>query len=564
MESAVTKSHDLAHIPLGAIVTGNNPRQFFCPTAMEELIASVRQKGVIQPICLNVLEGGKYQIIAGERRYRAALEVYGAEGTIPAIVTSVDSSEADSMALIENAIRENMSPTEEAVAAGKMLAKNNNNRDETAAELGWHVSKLNRRLALLNLVAEAMTALNERRIMLGHAELLAAVPQDKQTKALETITAMKMPVQQVKELLAKASTAFESAIFDTARCASCQYNSEQQSALFTEAIESGRCTNQSCYDTKTRVRIEEIRDEVSQEVQTVKVIEIGDTSTTVCLTKDGGLGVGAEQFDACLACSKFGATVSAIPGEEGKIERSVCFDSDCHRKMVAERVKSEKANQSSSKENEGQTTPVTETETAPASATSKAKGTGTQKKASDLSERVKEYRRKQVWEPAVKRELVSQQDKARAFVLDLLLSGDAGKPDHMILVKLFGKITGGDYPVSAKEEGYPEKPYGLDSDQQSKLFAAAGVSAVGAIAEKRLKKLLGFLETDLGKYWKINQDFLSLLTKSEIESVCKNVGIDAVIKDFAKVIGGKKEEAIKTILNAEFDFEGAVPSMLKY
>lgn len=560
MQTAAATQPSFAHIPLSQIITGNNPRRYFDQSEMAELAASVRAKGVIQPISVNVVADGKYMIIAGERRFRAAC---AAElTTIPAIINKVDEGEAEAMALVENIIRANMSPTEEAVAAGKVLAKNNNDRDETARELGWLVSKLNRRLALLNLVPEVMDALNERRILLGHAELLAAVPQDKQPKALQTIIAMDWSVQKVREQLLNLSTAFKDAIFDTAGCEACKYNSERQGTLFTESIETGRCTDGECYKTKTRQRIEAIRDEVIEEVQNVKIIEIGDATTYVTLTADGALGVGSEQHEACLACANYGATVSALPGEEGKVERSVCFDADCHRKKVAERVKTEKAaNQPIASKEKGQGASTT----AATKATTSGKKAGSEKKASELSERVKEYRRKQVWEPAAKKELASQLDKARAFVLDLFLTGDAGKADHLNLSKLFGKISGSeDYPVSARAEGYPEKPYSLDPDQQDKLFAAVAVSTVGSIEVKRLQKLLGFLEADLGKHWKIDQDFLSLLTKSEIEAVCKSVGLDTAVKDFSKVMTGKKDEAIQTILKADFQFEGAVPSLLNY
>lgn len=559
MQTAAEPQTSFAHIPLSQIIAGNNPRRYFDADEMSELIASIRHKGVIQPISVNLVADGKYQIIAGERRYRAACAADLT--TIPAIINNVDEGEAEAMSLVENIIRANMSPTEEAVAAGKVLARNNNDRDETARELGWPVSKLTRRLALLNLVPEVMDALNERRILLGHAELLAAVPQDKQSKALQTIIAMDWSVLKVKEQLLNLSTAFKDAIFDTAGCAACKYNSERQGTLFTESIETGRCTDGECYKAKTRQRIEAIRDEVSEEVPNVKIIEIGDATTCVSLTADGALGVGSEQHEACLACANYGATVSALPGEEGKVERSVCYDADCHRKKVAERVKAEKAASHVPSKEKGQGASAT----AATKATSSGKKAGSEKKASELSERVKEYRRKQVWEPAVKKELASQLDKARAFVLDLFLTGDAGKVDHLNLSKLFGKISGSeDYPMSARAEGYPEKPYSLDPDQQDKLFAAVAVSAVGSIEVKRLQKLLGFLETDLGKHWRIDQDFLSLLTKSEIEAVCKSVGLDAAVKDFTKVMTGKKDEAIQTILKADFQFEGAVPSLLNY
>ncbi len=544
---------DFDRIPLTQIILGLNPRKYFDPAELQELTESVRAKGVIQPIVVNRTSDDQFKIIAGERRYKAACAAELVE--IPAIIMEVDDDEAESLALIENVQRADMSPTEETVAAGKILTKHNNDRDETARVLGWHISKLNRRLALLNLVPEAMDALNERRILLGHAELLAAVPQDKQVKALQTITTAALTVPQVKELLVKVSTKFSDAIFDTTQCGGCEYNSDRQGSLFTEAIETGRCTNAECYKDKTRQHIETIRTDLGEEVPNVKIIEVGDASSFVSVTADGNLGIGAEQYEACLGCANYGATVSALPGEEGKVEKSVCFDPDCHRKMVVANV-SATTQASTSKE---------KSKTAGAKTSGDGKTAKRGKNPAALSEKVKEYRRKQVWEHAVKIELGRQLDKARAFVLDLFLSGDAGKADRQALCNLYGTISGGDeYPISSIGEGYPEKPFALDPDQQDSLFSAAAVSAVRAIDEKRLQKLLAFLDTDLGKHWKIDQEFLSLLTKSEIEAVCKNVGLDTAVKDFSKVMAGKKEEAIQTILKADFPFEGVVPSLVGY
>jgi len=76
--------------------------------------------------------------------------------------------------------------------------------------------------------------------------------------------------------------------------------------------------------------------------------------------------------------------------------------------------------------------------------------------------------------------------------------------------------------------------------------------------------LLAFLDTDLGQHWTVNSDFLMLLTKSEIEAVCTDIGLAAEMKDFKKVVGGKKDEAIKAIMASGFDFTGKVPSFLAY
>ncbi len=173
----VAVQDEMRHIPLALIVPGKNPRRHFDPQKMGELVKSIRIKGVIQPVCLRPI-GEKFEIVAGERRVRAALAVYGPEGEIPAIVKELSDNEAEEDALIENTIRDDMSVTEEARAAGKVLARCKGDRDEAARVLAWPMPKLARRLALLELTEEVMDALDERKIQTGHAELLATVPKE--------------------------------------------------------------------------------------------------------------------------------------------------------------------------------------------------------------------------------------------------------------------------------------------------------------------------------------------------------------------------------------------------
>lgn len=544
-------------LPLSLIAPGNNPRKHFDQNELNELSSSIREKGVIQPILVRPVEGG-FQIVAGERRYRASLMAFGEDGEIPAFVKDMTDQEAEESALIENTLRADMSVTEEAVAAGKVLERHAGNRDEAAAALGWPMSKLTRRLALLNLTEEVMVALNERKIMVGHAELLAALPQEKQNKPLENIITRNLSVQQVRDFLVKATTEFSKAMFDTTACTTCHHNSSHQGELFSVSVEKGRCTNSDCFKAKTAEKLTTIKAEVEEEFPNVRLIEVGDPATYVSITADGSLGVGAEQMDACKGCGNYGATISAIPGEEGKVERGICFDASCHQKKVAARIKAEKAATS-----ETAAAPTTKQGT---TGTSKPKGKGEKKAtASALSEKVKEYRRKQVWNLAAEKELRSQPAKASSFLLDLLLTGDGGKVKRDELRKLFNARMGEEvYGLGMIADGHVDRVHALISDHKRELFTEAAVTAVSAIEENRVKTLLSYLEADLGKHWAVSKDFLNLLTKSEIEAVCTDIGLASSMPDFKKVIGGKKDEAINAIMSSGFDFTGKVPSLLAY
>lgn len=554
---AAETTANLTILPLSLIAPGDNPRKYFDQSELDELTASVRVNGILQPILVRSVEGG-YAIVAGERRYRAALQAFGEEGTIPAVVKEMTDAEADAAALIENTVRADMSVTEEAVAAGRILEKHDGNRDEAAATLGWPVSKLTRRLALLNLTEEVMSALNERTIMVGHAELLAAIPQDKQGKALETIITRNLTIQQVRDLLMKAATDFSKAIFDTNPCGSCHHNSTQQGELFSVAVEQGRCTNTDCFKQKTTNHLATIKAEIEEEYPNVRMIEVGDPTNYVPIAASGDLGVGEEQHTACKGCGNYGATVSAIPGEEGKVERGICFDASCHQKKVAARIKEEKA-----ASEDGKAAPATSSTSTPTSKSSKPKAE--KKAASAVSEKIKDYRRKKVWDVAAQAELRQQPDKAASFMLDLLLTHDGSKMAEGELRTLFNARMGEEvYGRGLNSTGHVERVHTLTSEHKHQLFTESAASAVPNIDANRVKLLLSFLEADLGKHWKISEEFLNLLTKSEIEAVCTDIGLAATLPDFKKVIGGKKDEAIKAILAAEFDFTGKVPSLLAY
>ncbi len=173
-------------LPLSKIVKGDNPRRYFDRKKHDDLVASFRLRGVIQPLLLRP-KGDVYAIVAGERRYRAALEAFGPEGEVPVLIREMTDQEALEAAIDENDNRDDASETEQADAAVRVLAACQNDRAEAALRLGWSRTKLDRRLALAELSDAVKLALDERRIKVGHAELLAVIPGDKQDKALETI-----------------------------------------------------------------------------------------------------------------------------------------------------------------------------------------------------------------------------------------------------------------------------------------------------------------------------------------------------------------------------------------
>jgi len=198
-----------------------NPRKFIDPTELDEMAGSISRRGLLQPILIRPSTDGRYMIVFGERRWRGFVIAMGADAEMPVLLCDLTDEEALYAQIDENEIRVATSETEDAAAAARVLADCNNDRAEAIARLGWSASKFDRRLALTKLSPTIQKALNERIIKLGHAELLAAVPADKQDKALETILAAKIDVAGARDLLARMSHQLAAATFDKTECAAC-------------------------------------------------------------------------------------------------------------------------------------------------------------------------------------------------------------------------------------------------------------------------------------------------------------------------------------------------------
>src|SRR5471032_89505 len=330
-------------LPLKAIVVRHNPRKYFDPAEMAEMVASVKETGVIQPIIVRVDEDGVFILVAGERRYRAAMIAHGADYEIPITLAEIDEVEAKQRALIENVQRADMAPSEEAVAAAEQVGICKGDRDEAARVIGWPLAKLNARLALMNCSNAVLDALNTRTIKLGHSELLAALPKEIQDKLLPVIIKEGKSVVEIKKTIEQVACSLAAAIFDKTDCAGCHHNSANQGEMFGESISTGNCTNRSCYNEKSEKQLDSIATGLRDEYPVVRIVRAGDNETRVQLAVDGPKGVGAEQAIACHACQNYGAAVSGLPDSLGKVYKGQCFDTVCNMKKVGARLQAEKA-----------------------------------------------------------------------------------------------------------------------------------------------------------------------------------------------------------------------------
>src|SRR3989441_12768190 len=163
----------LVDVPIDKIeVNPNQPRKVFEFTALDELAASIRASGVIQPIIVRRL-AGSYQLIAGERRWRAARQA-GLE-RIPAIVRDATDAQSIELALVENLLREDLNPIEAAQAYQKLLAEFGWTQEELAQRIGKDRTPIANCLRLLRLPEEIQPDLRSGRLTMGHARALLAL-----------------------------------------------------------------------------------------------------------------------------------------------------------------------------------------------------------------------------------------------------------------------------------------------------------------------------------------------------------------------------------------------------
>ncbi|MBR5282902.1 MAG: ParB/RepB/Spo0J family partition protein [Alistipes sp.] len=178
----------------------NQPRTQFDEEALEELAASIRQLGVIQPITVKKSDD-KYIIISGERRWRASQRVGLA--TMPAYVREVDDENLHAMALVENIQRQDLNAIEIALGMQRLIEECGLTQEAMADKVGKKRSTVSNYMRLLNLPDEVQLALKEGLITMGHAKAIAGIDAEQQLWALKRCLKKALSVRQMEELARK-------------------------------------------------------------------------------------------------------------------------------------------------------------------------------------------------------------------------------------------------------------------------------------------------------------------------------------------------------------------------
>jgi ParB family chromosome partitioning protein len=193
----------LQQVPISELKPGRyQPRSQMDPEAISQLAESIKSQGVIQPILARPAASGGYEIIAGERRWRAAA-IAGLD-TVPVVIREVRDEAALAMALIENIQREDLNPVEEATGIRRLIDEFGMTHESAADAIGRSRSAVTNLLRLLTLPAPVRHLLMEHKLEMGHARALLTLPGAKQIELANEIASRQLSVRQAEQIAARA------------------------------------------------------------------------------------------------------------------------------------------------------------------------------------------------------------------------------------------------------------------------------------------------------------------------------------------------------------------------
>ena len=201
-----TNTSNSLYLPISQVEScANQPRKYFDEESLSELADSIREHGILQPLTVRRLASGYYQIVAGERRWRAAR--MAGLSQVPVIVIEADDRKMTELALIENLQREDLNPIEEAEGYRNLMDSYHLTQEEAAERVGKSRSAVANALRLLNLDEEVRKLLEQGRLSGGHARALLPLSAPVQRKAAQAVLTDDLSVRQTEALVKKLTAA---------------------------------------------------------------------------------------------------------------------------------------------------------------------------------------------------------------------------------------------------------------------------------------------------------------------------------------------------------------------
>lgn len=332
--------------------SSTNPRRTFDEGKLQELAQSIRTQGILVPLIVREIEPAIFEVVAGARRFRAAqlAELFA----LPVRVVELTDSEALTLQLVENAIREDVHPYEEAMAYKALLETSEPRYDvaSISAKTGRSINHIYARLRMAELIPEAAEVFQANQITAGHAVLIARLPQEQQKQALDAafredwrskekhVISVRELAQWIREnlMLTLADAVFDRAdaelVSGAGACITCPKRTGANTALFDDFAQDDRCLDASCFQAKVNTHIARQKENTVGLVQITRAYYSNTKGEEKVLTRNEYTIIDPKakqegDTPAQPPCSKAApAIVVEGPGQRGEIVQ-VCTDPEC-------------------------------------------------------------------------------------------------------------------------------------------------------------------------------------------------------------------------------------------
>jgi ParB family transcriptional regulator, chromosome partitioning protein len=542
-----------------------------------ELVGSVRSKGILEPLLVRLLDTERYEVIAGERRYRAALEVCDAldqhpgEYLVPCMVSNVDDDEAFDIMVTENLHREDLTPFEAAQSFLSYLERHGNSVDsinELAARTGIPPHAIRRQVSFLALPYQVISAWKAGQLTQSHMELLTRVGDPEQVVELTTTCLrLKSTVRDLAERIGTVSPDLERGAFDKTECQSCPYNTSIQSGLFSDISPAGKCGNAACFERKQGAYFTENweRSKACEKFGT-----LGFRFGHRLPTEHREVSPAVETSGRCLLCESFISVLRLTGAVIPMYERTCLGPVSCYTALYCEApapaAPEPKLEDDNSQEDD--TDPVQ----APAKK-SAAKPEKTKNKAPEETGPVFSALRGAKAREAFYRTELSDallgtpHVSPRVYPLILLALALSSPAARIHLCAGLG------IDKTAKMETLAESIFDISPDNvMDELYCAACAQVTDQSISPEIRLMVArHFNVDLATGWRLNKGYLDLLNKSELIRIGEEPGVliwqDEKVKAYKQehhkgkaLMALKQEELVAMILNSGADLAGRIPA----
>ena len=338
----------LVPFTLGNFRTSRTPEKF------KELVSDMKNNGQIQPIVVRHITGSEtYEVLAGFGRWEAALEL-GWDMILVRVYFDIDDAKAMAIHFAENFHRESLSVIQEAAAAQQFYTLYQGDIEACASMLSLDKKTFAERLELNRCTdyVKSKVGLKKDGISIGHALIAAGYPAETQNGLIERVIKHKIKVSDLRKLTAQSKMNLCHAKFDVSACESCEFNSKRQSSLnlfddeITSLEEQGTCSNNQCYQDKTKGWLEEqYKFAEDRYGQVLYFSQVGNSLNTV-----SAKAVGKKQFtEGCSLCSKKCALMDDRSDNLGEVTEDQCIDIACFGEKVKQNKPKKKKTKSEAK-----------------------------------------------------------------------------------------------------------------------------------------------------------------------------------------------------------------------